>query len=214
MNENFVSHQERPYQHDSTASRLLSEVKHVRAQLVLRWGTTLESWVLFFLVGQFFVFGFRPNIWPSYVYVQSPTPRVHRTVHTTLNPDWSVLWTSGLRMCISKFWSHPTPNGIPGGQFLVLLFANWKIWLSAKLAWPSYVHVKILVRLGAGYTWNGIPGGQLFVLLFANWNIWVSAKQAWPSYVHVKILVRLGTGYGWNGIPGGQLFVLVFLFGF
>ena len=34
---------ERPYQHDSTASRLLSEVKHVRAQLVLRWGTTLES---------------------------------------------------------------------------------------------------------------------------------------------------------------------------
>ena len=38
---------ERPYQHDSTASRLLSEVKHVRAQLVLRWGTTLESWVLF-----------------------------------------------------------------------------------------------------------------------------------------------------------------------
>ena len=34
---------ERPYQHDSTASRLLSEVKHVRAWLVLRWGTTLES---------------------------------------------------------------------------------------------------------------------------------------------------------------------------
>ena len=27
----------------STASRLLSEVKHRRAQLVLRWGTTLES---------------------------------------------------------------------------------------------------------------------------------------------------------------------------
>eukprot|EP00980_Cylindrotheca_fusiformis_P010643 scaffold2366_cov115-Cylindrotheca_fusiformis.AAC.17 len=34
---------ERPYQHDSTASRPLSEVKHVRAWLVLRWGTTLES---------------------------------------------------------------------------------------------------------------------------------------------------------------------------
>jgi hypothetical protein len=33
---------------DSTASRLLSEVKQHRAQLVLRWGTTLESWVLFF----------------------------------------------------------------------------------------------------------------------------------------------------------------------
>ena len=31
-----------------TASRLLSEVKHCRARLVLRWGTTLESLVLFF----------------------------------------------------------------------------------------------------------------------------------------------------------------------
>ena len=40
-------YQERPYHDDSTASRLLSEVKHRRAQLVLRWGTTLESWVLF-----------------------------------------------------------------------------------------------------------------------------------------------------------------------
>eukprot|EP00934_Nitzschia_sp_Nitz4_P006119 Nitzschia sp. Nitz4//scaffold167_size49223//35599//36857//NITZ4_007040-RA/size49223-processed-gene-0.62-mRNA-1//-1//CDS//3329538290//6109//frame0 len=38
-----LSLRERPYQHDSTASRPLSEVKHVRAQLVLRWGTTLES---------------------------------------------------------------------------------------------------------------------------------------------------------------------------
>ena len=43
----IIAKQERPYQHDSTASRLLSEVKHARAQLVLRWGTTLESWVLF-----------------------------------------------------------------------------------------------------------------------------------------------------------------------
>ena len=40
--------QERPYHNDSTASRLLSEVKHCRAWLVLRWGTTLESQVLFF----------------------------------------------------------------------------------------------------------------------------------------------------------------------
>ena len=48
----------RPYQHDSTASRLLSEVKHARAQLVLRWGTTLESWVLFS-----FYFCFKP--WPT-----------------------------------------------------------------------------------------------------------------------------------------------------
>ncbi|KAL7446144.1 hypothetical protein ACHAXH_008837 [Discostella pseudostelligera] len=41
------SEQERPYHCDSTASRLLSEVKHSRARLVLRWGTTLESLVLF-----------------------------------------------------------------------------------------------------------------------------------------------------------------------
>ena len=38
---------ERPYQHDSTTSRPLCEVKHARARLVLRWGTTLESRVLF-----------------------------------------------------------------------------------------------------------------------------------------------------------------------
>ena len=48
--------QERPYQHDSTASRLLSEVKHVRAWLVLRWGTTLESQVLFFCYNKSHIF--------------------------------------------------------------------------------------------------------------------------------------------------------------
>ena len=41
-------HQDRPYNDDSTASRLLSEVKHHLARLVLRWGTTLESLVLIF----------------------------------------------------------------------------------------------------------------------------------------------------------------------
>ena len=38
----------RPYNDENTASRSLSEVKHRLAQLVLRWGTTLESWVLTF----------------------------------------------------------------------------------------------------------------------------------------------------------------------
>ena len=42
--------QEQPYQDDSTASRLLSEVKHLRVVLVLRWGTTLESAMFFFLL--------------------------------------------------------------------------------------------------------------------------------------------------------------------
>ena len=45
--------QERPYNDDSTASRLLSEVKHRLAWLVLRWGTTLESQVLFFFFATF-----------------------------------------------------------------------------------------------------------------------------------------------------------------
>ena len=40
--------QERPYNYDSTASRLLSKVKHDLTRLELRWGTTLESLVLFF----------------------------------------------------------------------------------------------------------------------------------------------------------------------
>ena len=51
--------QERPYHDDSTASRLLSEVKHRRARLVLRWGTTLESRVLFFCLFE------RKNVIPT-----------------------------------------------------------------------------------------------------------------------------------------------------
>jgi hypothetical protein len=42
-------HQQRgPYNDENTASRLLSEVKHRLARLVLRWGTTLESRVFSF----------------------------------------------------------------------------------------------------------------------------------------------------------------------
>ena len=47
-----------PYHDDSTASRLLSEVKHRRAWLVLRWGATLESRVLSFTL--FFAFTLLP----------------------------------------------------------------------------------------------------------------------------------------------------------
>ena len=39
-----------PYNNDSTASRLLSEVKHCLARLVLRWGTTLESREYYFFL--------------------------------------------------------------------------------------------------------------------------------------------------------------------
>ena len=50
---NVASFQERPYQDDSITSRPLSEVKHLRVRLVLRWGTTLESLMLFFLFCSF-----------------------------------------------------------------------------------------------------------------------------------------------------------------
>ena len=40
--------QVRPYHCDSTASRLLSKVKHSWAWLVLLWGTRLESQVVYF----------------------------------------------------------------------------------------------------------------------------------------------------------------------
>ena len=42
--------QERPNHNNSTASRLLSEVKYCQALLLLQWGTMLESKVLFFLL--------------------------------------------------------------------------------------------------------------------------------------------------------------------
>ena len=39
---------ERPYNRENTASRLICEVKHVLAWIVVRWGTTREVRVLFF----------------------------------------------------------------------------------------------------------------------------------------------------------------------
>jgi hypothetical protein len=48
--------EERPYHNDSTASHLLSEVKHCRARLVLWWGTTLECMVLFFCLFHLYLF--------------------------------------------------------------------------------------------------------------------------------------------------------------
>ena len=48
---------DRSFQDDSTAFRLLSKVKHLRGQLVLRWGTTLESWLMIsFWIFRFFFF--------------------------------------------------------------------------------------------------------------------------------------------------------------
>ena len=52
----FLARPVRPYNHDSTASRLLSDVKHDLARLLLRWGTTLESLVLFFYLLPMFLY--------------------------------------------------------------------------------------------------------------------------------------------------------------
>ena len=42
-----LSHHNRPYQRENTVSRPICEVKHVRAESVLGWGTTWEASVLF-----------------------------------------------------------------------------------------------------------------------------------------------------------------------
>ena len=44
--ENRVCLHLRPYNRESTASRLICEVKHVLARIVVRWGTTREVRVL------------------------------------------------------------------------------------------------------------------------------------------------------------------------
>ena len=48
--QSFLYWRERPYQNDSTTSNMLSRVKDFQDQLVLSWRTTLESWILFFLL--------------------------------------------------------------------------------------------------------------------------------------------------------------------
>ena len=63
----------RPYAHDSTASRQLSEVKHVLAQLVLRWVTTLEPWELDIFV-----------VWTRTGSVVGATPTLHTPTEGTL----------------------------------------------------------------------------------------------------------------------------------
>ena len=40
--ENFLSHRLRPYHDEHTRSRLITEVKHRRAGIVLGWGTAWE----------------------------------------------------------------------------------------------------------------------------------------------------------------------------
>ena len=57
-------HQERPYNHENTDTRLLIEVKHDLVEVVLRWGTTLEFSMLFLK----FPFAFFTSIlWTSFI---------------------------------------------------------------------------------------------------------------------------------------------------
>ena len=95
---NFAWNQVVPYNNDSTASRLLSEVKHCLARLVLRWGTTLESREYYF----FFSHSYHPiSIHTSmhihahpytycYCYCCSPSPSLSLSIFffaaTTLLP--------------------------------------------------------------------------------------------------------------------------------
>ena len=88
--------QERPYHNDSTASRLLSEVKHCRARLVLQWGTTLESLVLFFYI--FFAWSLTSiNSWvldeiSSLFYSQGNTENTQQS--TKLKLMWGTVFES------------------------------------------------------------------------------------------------------------------------
>ena len=61
---------ERPYTVDSTGTRPLSEVKQLLARLVLRWGTTLESLVLFFC-----------SVFISFSLLQLSLPHTIRVLH-------------------------------------------------------------------------------------------------------------------------------------
>ena len=49
---------ERPYDRENTASRLICEVKHVPVWIVVRWGTTREVQMLFFLFLLNFILSF------------------------------------------------------------------------------------------------------------------------------------------------------------
>ena len=57
MHESLCYH-ERPYDRENTASRLICEVKHVPVWIVVRWGTTREVQMLFFLFLLNFILSF------------------------------------------------------------------------------------------------------------------------------------------------------------
>ena len=101
--------QERPYHYDSTASRLLSEVKHNRARLVLRWGTTLESLVLFF--SNTYLLNV---ILTLLLYFSPPLPPTRYIRHTyrNINKSTNVITTSSprppsLSLHIPQYYNFP-----------------------------------------------------------------------------------------------------------
>ena len=109
----FQSSWERPHHDDSTASRSLCEVKHHRAQLVLRWGTTLESWVLFFCSFCFFILeGYRrlPSLFPLCVFLSFVDLASHqgicwisyRTCRLKTHPSFA-FWAE--RLVFGYLWS-------------------------------------------------------------------------------------------------------------
>ena len=79
------------FQDDSTATHLLSEVKHLRGQLVLRWGTTLESLMLIFLPLCLFFFFFACCSLAVHVLLVP-----HLSCRTLEAYTWHVVWWVGL----------------------------------------------------------------------------------------------------------------------
>ena len=149
-------YQERPYHDDSTASRLLSEVKHRRARLVLRWGTTLESRVLFFLLFCRRLI-FRHSYCESHVRLHErmreilprwPTRKIqahHMTAHRSSPLILLVLFDPRLSHCllnepfVSTCQYHANPYLYPNRCLELLLSASCS--LCATHVWPPIFYL-------------------------------------------------------------------------
>ena len=107
MSKNWRIWQERPYNDDSIASRLLSEVKHRLAWLVLRWGTTLESQVLFFCN---LAFAGQPpyHTHINYIFIHDSICTTHgRYTAPKIHPVWYFLlhWIAELEITVPMLQS-------------------------------------------------------------------------------------------------------------
>ena len=171
---------ERPYQHDSTASRLLSEVKHARARLVLRWGTTLESRVLY----SFFLFFTHP-LMPLLL----GNPQRGIVLAAAIHFFALTTGKSAEGNCLSDcdfVSSHPHP-----GSFLhrsspdcqrapstVLLSADSQIWTH-----PMPTSDGSFRSPGDGpKIWCGLSWGGQFLMVCWTFQIWSFLRVQWAKH--------------------------------